>query len=1396
MKAFVLSAWPKASRRVRDKLPLSPNEERYVLDTVMIPGRTGNSLSITISGQLDVGRFVTAVQKVCDRHEVRRAGYEPAGDGRFTRYVEEFATVTVRQSDMLNADEEKVGAAINAWFYEPIDELTPENLHRFWLIRVGENEHVFAYYLHHITTDGMATDWFMAEVFDLYARRPLSPVQHDYSEVWNWDWLNAPKYAEASRFWSEKLGDVDEAKGLAHDRAAEDGTLHRPLSVKIEAELASRAAEAARHIGVSEFVFHYAVYLVLLGRLTGDSKICSTFQSNGRRGIANAANVQGVFSNGLIMRTEVDQERSIAELALQLQQEVRDAVAHEAMPYHHVIRSTGVSPHFGINWFPSLAKFDIPGLQISSPDMSYGRYGYDLNFRMLRSNEDASINIVIYYDAAGLSRERVVAIGRRYTDMLGAFAEDSLSSIDHVVAKSIQATVPATGAANATLPPIYANFLNRACTTPDAPAIISSSDTYSYSDLEERSRALAQVLRSAGVGRGDRVAVLADRSPALIWTMLAVARLGAVFVVLDSEYPQARLNLLVETSAPKVLVQAGSQNLGVLARALAQAKHLRRFDANDLRHAPQGVEGLDQATSTDPAYILFTSGTTGRPKGVAVSHEPLVHFVDWHARTFGLSAADRFTLLAGLSHDPVLRDIFAPLSIGAAIVIPTADEFADPVSLFAWLQRERATVLHITPSLGDLLLTGAAGAGLAPDVRNIFWGGEQLRPALTQQMSAVTPNAKQVNFYGCTETPQAISYFRCDGDLTWKTVPIGTAVDGHELFLVGKNHRPLAPGEIGEIAVASRYPGLGYLDSGKIAVPCDEMTTASGNTYFTGDRGLLLPDGSLMVVGRSDDQIKIAGHRIELAEVADAILAHPGIREAIALPVVRDKDLSIHAFVVAKAGVDLNEAQLATHLAKHLPRYARPRTITFLDALPLSPNGKIDRQALRAQEQNRAPEPEPANDTVTTSEADLIARWKDVLNVRAITSDSSFSSLGGDSLSYVQVYLATEEIIGTVPPNWQFMPISALAGTQSVGSTRWRSLDLSIVVRALSIVLIVGGHFRLINYGGGGVSGMMLVSGFMFGGSQLHEVFRRQNPLSILHTVYRIIIPTALISLAIAAIRWKQGIFEPYIFTFLADFQDFRSAPLLSLQDWQASQGHDSYLWYIHCLIHMFLIIFFALLVLKRLDLFPTRQRRFLFYAFLIACVARFLLPALLYSDYFRNGVPPYSVANYLPTTHLATLLLGGLIATATTQTQKLKLLPILGAYALLTAWAYTPQQATFLFASGAAIMLVPRIPVPRALTLLIFALSGASLFIYLTQYLFQDLLHLMRIPRSPLINAMVPIVCGILLWMLWQRLSIRSAETAWTHRGQGGCGGCGIVGRFAKPAGLRNKAQWASLSR
>ncbi len=201
-------------------------------------------------------------------------------------------------------------------------------------------------------------------------------------------------------------------------------------------------------------------------------------------------------------------------------------------------------------------------------------------------------------------------------------------------------------------------------------------------------------------------------------------------------------------------------------------------------------------------------------------------------------------------------------------------------------------------------------------------------------------------------------------------------------------------------------------------------------------------------------------------------------------------------------------------------------------------------------------------------------------------------------------------------------------------------------------------------------------------------------------------------------------------------------------------QGHDAFLWYVHCLVHMFLIIFLGFYLAKKFNAFPSNLRSLLLVTFFVACLARFIFPALLYPDFFRVGVPELAAANYLPTTHFATLILGALIAGSNTQAQKVQLIPILFLYSLLTAWLFSPFQGLFLCVSGAVILFLPRVPTPRVLTLLIFALSGASLFIYLSQYMFQDILHFARAPRTPLINTLVPILGGILLWTIWQKMN------------------------------------------
>ncbi len=1340
----------RTSERVLEGLTLSPNEERYVLTEAMASEMYGNPLVIRIGGDLDRDRFERALRAACDRHENRRAGYEPSGDGRFTRYVESYATVTVERREMPGADDEAVRDAIEAWFFHKAG-FTPATLHRYLLIRLAPDDHVFAYFLHHATTDATVTRAFIAEVFEHYAGVTEFEPETPYSEVWNWDWLASDAYRKAEAFWAAQLDGAQDIAGLPEDRnAAPQATPARPVRLRLGPQVVDAIKRASVEIGVSDFTYVYAACLVLLTRLTGRPKVFSTFQSAGRRAIPKAETAFGVFSNGLILATPVDEAESLANLARRLRGEIRAALEHELFPYHHAIRRTGVAPHFGINWFPALETFECPGLKITRPDMSYGRYDHDLNLRFIREDDTGEIDLIIFYRAEAFARTRVEAIADQIEVLLTAFAADvdapieGFRSVDLAPAGLLPD--PTEPLAHGGDELIHARFLARAQETPDAVAIVSPQGTLAYAEVESRARSLALKLRAQGVRPGDRVAILAGRGADLVCSLLAVARLGGVFVVLDAEHPPARLASLLRLSAPRMLMTAGGTGLAEIAHGLADGVTL--FD-------PQGEEatdadGLDAGSPDAPAYLLFTSGSTGEPKCVAASHRPLAHFVDWQARTFGLTARDRFTQLSGLAHDPLLRDVFTPLSLGATLLIPEAGAIAEPGKLAPWLRESGATVTHLTPAIGQVLVAGASKVRALPDLRLMFWGGDLLPPGRVEEAARLAPNARHVNFYGCTETPQAAGWFEWDGEATRRAVPVGRGADGFQLLVVGPDRRPVGVGEVGEIAVRSPYLSLGYLRDGAI-VPNAERDADGTATYLTGDRGLYLPDGAVLALGRADDQVKVRGHRVDLSEVSAALLACPGVQAAAVLPVGEGEGVRLAGFVVATG---LGEAELRAAMAARLPGHMQPATLRLLDRLPLTPNGKIDRAALLAPGGDAARPAEPAKKPagrVNETERALMDAWASILGSGGIRRDASFSGLGGDSLSYVQAYLATEEVIGEAPVGWHHMSIAELAALKRKRASAWSVIDTPLLVRALSICMVVSGHFHLTHFAftphGGATGSLLIISGFMFGSLTLPQAFKQASSLPILRSIWSLFVPTALFSALIVLVRsmGSHGV-EPYVYTFSADFTDFS---VMERDGWVG----DDYLWYVHCLLHILLMLAVAVTLLGSAKLFEMGRRRFLWGLFAIACAARFVLPVFWDSRFLGGLYNDRSLETVLPTTHLATVVLGALIAASPTRTQKLQLIPVVAAYSVATSYFFGLGPALYLLAGGLLVLAVPRISVPRALSPVIFALAGASLWIYLSHMMLRDAMGKVGLDGTPLANFAIALVVGVGLWSGWSMI-------------------------------------------
>ncbi|MBP6878494.1 MAG: AMP-binding protein [Phenylobacterium sp.] len=1347
------SARLPSSRREKQHLVLSPNEERYVLAETLTPHIYILPFTYRIRGRLDVAKLEEALQYVCDRHETMRQGFEPGADGRFEKYVEAAGDASLLYVDMAGAGADEVQSLIHERLFRKPD-LTPCSLHTFVLVRTGEDEHVLSISHHHSTSDGQSMRLFTRELFDRYSGVEVSATPVDFSALWEGDWRNSERYEAASAFWRNCLKDVEELVPLPEDRPSGGSSEELSVRLTLPPELIEATDAAAKALGVSQFTFFYAVCVVFLARLTGEKLLCTAFQSNGRRLFDDAVNVTGAFSNALVLATPLEEQRPFADLARRLKVDIRAAIDNEICPYHHVIQDSGLHPRFGINWYPLLPKLVAEGLNVSDADLSDRQSDYDLNIRFVRGVD--SFEVILFHHL-GTSPERVLDGGRRLLELAGAFARDPDRPIADVQSRDFdsQGVLPDVAAS---LPVaaggvLHARFLEAAKRTPEAIALVQAGGATTYGQLEERSLVLARKLWRAGVRPGDRVGIVAERTSSLVWSMLAASRLGATFLVLDSGYPEDRLQTLVGIARPKALLHV--EGLDELALNLARPDDLIVLGA-DVSHDRAGpaVDGesdwLDRADPEAPAYYLITSGSTGTPKCVAVSHQPVPHFVEWQARTFELDARDRFTMLSGLAHDPLMRDIFTPLSLGATLLIPEQSAISEPGELPLWFARERPTVAHLTPSMGRLLTAQGKKPVRLGDLRLCFWGGELLAPGLIEAVRKVAPSAEHVNFYGSTETPQAASYFRCGEDLDWKYAPVGTGSDGFQVFVVDADRRQVGVGELGEIAVRSNYLSLGYVRDGRVLAPDDRGEDVFGrrNIYFTGDRGFHMPDGRVVLLGRQDDQIKVRGYRVDLSEVTAALCGLAGVREGVALADGPEGDRRIRAFVVdERAGAD-GAGELMAQLRRKLPSYMVPAALERLDRLPRLPNGKIDRKALEARPQVAAVE--TARPKMSAAESELAAAWSSVLGRRDIGPSASFADIGGDSLSYVQVYLATEEIVGVVPDGWQFMSIRQIAASKRKAKAFLGVVDTSMLVRAISIFLVVCGHFHVFTYNGGATTALFLVSGFMFGGLQLTETLQRNSAKPVLSLFLRLLVPVALFSYALFALKFAVGKGPNLsVLLFYGNFADY------AVLEAPYRDGHEMYLWYIHCALQMFVMMYLALLAMKAVGAFAWGRFKVAMALFAFACLLRFVLPGLVDPDFFVNGAQPMATVNHLPTTHWATFLLGATIASVATKTERATIFIATLIYTALSYVFFSTSSWAFLGVFGLMLLFMSRVYVPKLVSRLVLMLSGGSLFIYLTHFQFRSVFEAVGVPEWPLLYAVGAIGGGLVVWMTWQRISV-----------------------------------------
>ncbi|MFL6335978.1 MAG: amino acid adenylation domain-containing protein [Pyrinomonadaceae bacterium] len=1034
---------PPVGRAPREgDLPLSFAQQRLWFLDQLEPGGSAYNMpaAVRLVGVLDVAALGRALSEVVSRHEVLRTTFfAPAGEP--VQVVAPPAPVPLPVTDLSALPEAKREAEAERLAVEeaqrPFD-LAVGPPSRASLIRLSTQEHRLLLTMHHIVSDGWSMGVLVREMTALYEAfvqgrpSPLAelPVQYADYAVWQRGWLRGAALEGQLSYWKQQLVGAPAALELPTDRPRPAVRSYKGARQRLvlSDELSGSLRHLSRREGASLFMTLLAAFKVLLGGYSGQQDIVVGAPVAGR----NTPEVEGLvgfFLNTLVLRTDLSGDPTFRELLGRVRQVALGAYEHQDIPFEKLLdelrperdlsRPSLFQVFFNMLNLPD-SRLELSGLTLETLAVGEAEAKFDLT---LYVNEEAGrIVFDFVYNTDLFDGARVAEMLRQFEYLLSQVAENPQEPVGRysLVTPSARRLLPdpAEPLNSDWVGSVHSLFEARARMHPGRVAVADAGQIWTYEELNRRSNRVANYLLAHGIRPGDVVAIYSHRSAPLVQAVLGVLKAGAAFTILDPAYPAARLIDYLSIARPRGWVQLteAAQPEKSLAEAVESLALGCRLEVGRAA-GPEAASDEDPHVEVGPndlAYVAFTSGSTGRPKGVLGRQGPLTHFLPWLSETFGLDETDRYSMLSGLSHDPLHRDIFTPLCLGAAITIPDPAEMTTPGYVAGWMEREHVSVAHLTPAMGQLLTEGASEAGReVRTLRRVFLVGDVLTRSDVSRLRGLAPGVECVNYYGSTETQRAVSYFvvpewRNDAGQTpgKEILCLGKGIKDVQLLVLKPGGRLAGVGEAGEIYVRSPHLALGYLGDERLSserfVNNPFTREEADRLYRTGDLGRYLPDGNVEPLGRADQQVKIRGFRVEPGEVEAALIRHVGVRECV---VVAREDAPggkrLVAYVVAEPGASDTAEALRRHLKEGLPDYMVPSVFVTLDALPLTPNGKVDRKALPPPEGVRGGGEHVAPRTPV--EEVLCSIWAEVLGVERVSVNDNFFELGGHSLLATQV---------------------------------------------------------------------------------------------------------------------------------------------------------------------------------------------------------------------------------------------------------------------------------------------------------------------------------------------------------------------------------------------------------
>ncbi|MGE8151751.1 non-ribosomal peptide synthetase [Pseudomonas vancouverensis] len=1012
----------------REAMPQSLAQNRLWITWQLEPQSSAYNIpgALRLRGELDEHALRASFQQLIERHESLRTRFFER-DGVALQQVDkagEFNLQMIDISDLPAAEREARAEQIREDEAHTQFDLEKGPLLWVTLVRLDEQDHQLLVTMHHIIADGWSMNVLIDEFSRLYAAAcqgqsaTLAALPTQYADYGSWQrqWLAQGEGERQLAFWKAQLGDQHPVLNLATDypRSAQQTRSAARHSVRLDASLSKALRQTAQAHECTPFMLLLAAFQSLLHRYTGQRDI-RIGVPNANRPRLETQGLIGFFINTQVLRAEVDARLPFVELLAQTRAAALGAQAHQDLPFEQLLEAFPQAREQGL--FQVLFNHQqrdlsalrrLPGLLAEELPWHSREAKFDLQ---LHSEEDRHGRLSLSFDYASelFDAATIERLAEHLRNLLRAVCEQPQTAIEDLpLLTASEQLQQSQWGINNRVPAsqwLPEQLDKQARETPERTALLWDGGGLSFAELHTRANRLAHYLRDKGVGPDVCVAIACERSPQLLIGLLAILKAGGAYVPLDPDYPADRLAyMLGDSGVPLLLTQSALLDRVPTCAGVS----VIAMDALHLENWPSHAPGL-HLHGDNLAYVIYTSGSTGQPKGVGVTHAALAERLQWMQDTYRLDDSDVLMQKAPISFDVSVWECFWPLITGARLVLVAPGEHRDPQRVAQLVQEHGVTTLHFVPPLLALFVDEPLSEHCT-SLRRVFSGGEALPSELRNRVLAQLPAVQLHNRYGPTETAINVTHWHCtaaDGERS----PIGRPLGNVICRILDADLNPVpagVPGElcIGGIGLARGYLGRPALTAERFVV--DPLGEPGARLYRSGDRARWTADGVIEYLGRLDQQVKLRGFRVEPQEIEARLLACEGVAQAVVLVRVTAAGAQLIGYFTAAETEESEAAQsarLLVTLAAELPDYMVPAQLIRLDAMPLSPSGKLDRRAL--------PEPQwlvrEHVQPVSALEQQIAAIWREVLGLAQVGLRDDFFALGGHSLLATQIISRTRQ---------------------------------------------------------------------------------------------------------------------------------------------------------------------------------------------------------------------------------------------------------------------------------------------------------------------------------------------------------------------------------------------------